>query len=483
MKAKVGTDYEAVIGLEVHAQLLTQTKLFCGCEAAFGAPPNSLTCPVCLAHPGALPVLNDKAVDYAIRLILAVGGEVQEQSVFARKNYFYPDLPKGYQISQYDQPIGIGGNIHIDFDNYSRDIRLLRIHLEEDAGKLIHPDDDDKNSLVDFNRCGVPLLEIVTEPDIRTAQEAHAFLTKLKRIMKYLKICSGDMEKGALRCDANISLRKPGSDELGVRTELKNLNSFRFVEQALGYEIGRQISLLERGETVIQETLLWDEKHQQSTVMRGKEESEDYRYFPEPDLLPLHIRLARIEKIRNELPEMPDARSDRIISQYGITPYDAAVLTEWSELADYFEAAVKVSEDGKLTANWLMVEVLRVISEQKVEIGEFLISPNMLGQLLCRLKSNIISGKMAKEIFEEMAATGKDADTVIETRGLKQITDPEQLTAIIDNVLSQNREQAQQYRDGKTGMFNFLVGQVMKATGGQANPELVNKILREKLNG
>lgn len=483
MKAEKKIDYEAVIGLEVHAQLLTDSKLFCGCKAEYGAPPNSLTCPVCLGHPGALPVLNKKAVEYAIRLILAVGGKVQEDSVFARKNYFYPDLPKGYQISQYDQPVGIGGKINMDLDNHSREIGLIRIHLEEDAGKSMHPADNDTVSMIDFNRCGVPLLEIVTEPDIRTPREAHAFLIKLRRILQYLKICSGDMEKGALRCDANVSIQRQGLDHAGNRTELKNLNSFRFVEQALEFEIERQKGIVAGGGEVAQESLLWDEKRQRSVIMRGKEESEDYRYFPEPDLLPLHIEQNRIVEIKAGLPELPDARKNRIIFQYGVTPYDAAVLTDSSELADYFEAVAMISEDGKLTANWVMVEVLRAINEQKVEIGGFLISPNMLGQLLCRLKSNIISGKMAKEIFEEMAAAGKDADTIIKARGLKQISDPGQLTAVIDKVLSHNGEKVRQYKDGKTGMFNFLVGQVMKATGGQANPELVNRILREKLDG
>lgn len=483
MKAEKKIDYEAVIGLEVHAQLLTDSKLFCGCKAEYGAPPNSLTCPVCLGHPGALPVLNKKAVEYAIRLILAVGGKVQEDSVFARKNYFYPDLPKGYQISQYDQPVGIGGKINMDLDNHSREIGLIRIHLEEDAGKSMHPADNDTVSMIDFNRCGVPLLEIVTEPDIRTPREAHAFLIKLRRILQYLKICSGDMEKGALRCDANVSIQRQGLDHAGNRTELKNLNSFRFVEQALEFEIERQKGIVAGGGEVAQESLLWDEKRQRSVIMRGKEESEDYRYFPEPDLLPLHIEQNRIVEIKAGLPELPDARKNRIIFQYGVTPYDAAVLTDSSELADYFEAVAMISEDGKLTANWVMVEVLRAINEQKVEIGGFLISPNMLGQLLCRLKSNIISGKMAKEIFEEMAAAGKDADTIIKARGLKQISDPGQLTALIEKVLSQNDEQVRQYKGGKTGMFNFLVGQVMKATGGQANPELVNRILREKLDG
>ena len=483
MKTLNKTGYEAVIGLEVHAQLLTQSKMFCSCGIEFGAAPNSLTCPVCLGHPGTLPVLNRRAVEYAIMMILAVGGEVQKHSVFARKNYFYPDLPKGYQISQFDSPIGLGGSIHIESPEFSREIKLARIHLEEDAGKSIHSQGGEGETRIDLNRCGVPLLEIVTCPDIHTPQEAHLFLSGLKRILQYLKICSGDMEKGALRCDANISLRRQGEGTLGTRTELKNLNSFRAVERALAYEIGRQEVILEAGGEVTQETLFWNEAEQKSELMRGKEESEDYRYFPEPDLISIELDQSMIDEIRTGIPELPDAKRERLVRDYGITPYDAQVLTDTLALADYFEAVAAQVKDVKLVANWLMTSVLHEINEQKVEVENFFITANMLAELLCSLESDIISGKMAKEIFKEMAATGKSAGAIIEERDLRQISDEAELTAVLEVILENEATQVRRYRAGKSQLFDFFVGQMMKATGGKANPELVNRLLKEKLDG
>jgi aspartyl-tRNA(Asn)/glutamyl-tRNA(Gln) amidotransferase subunit B len=481
--ADVNIEYEAVIGLEIHAQLATQTKMFCGCRYEYGAPPNSLTCPVCLGHPGALPVANKRAVEYALRLILAVGGEAHKRSVFARKNYFYPDLPKGYQITQYDRPLGIGGRIRIEIDGDSREIALARIHLEEDAGKLIHPEDNVAISLVDYNRCGSPLLEIVTEPVIHSPAEAHVLLTRIKQLLQYLDICSGDMEKGALRCDANISIRPHGEGKEGVRTELKNLNSFKAVERALSFEIERQTEVIRSGGAVIQETLLWDEKRQMSEPMRGKEESEDYRYFPEPDLKPLEIDDKWIESIRSELPELPDVRRERIGNEYSIPRYDATVLTESRARADYFEAVAKGVGDGKLAANWVMGEVLHAVNDRRIEIEDFLIKSDMLVELLWSLKSDILSGRMAKAVFDEMAESGKRASDIMEEQGLKQITGEKKLAEVIGMILQAEPELTDQYRNGKEALLGYFVGKVMEATGGKAHPGLVNKILKEKLDG
>jgi aspartyl-tRNA(Asn)/glutamyl-tRNA(Gln) amidotransferase subunit B len=483
MPVNNATEYNTVIGLEVHAQLLTRSKMFCGCRNDFGAPPNSLTCPVCLGLPGALPVTNEKAVEYAIGMVLAVGGTVQLFSEFARKNYFYPDLPKGYQITQYENPIGLGGKVAILTNGLARDIELARIHLEEDAGKLIHPEKEPEISRVDLNRCGVPLLEIVTEPTIGSPQEARFFLSKLKQILQYLKICSGDMEKGALRCDANISVQPKSAENLGSRTELKNLNSFRAVEKALTFEINRQRAILENGGEVVQETRLWNEGDQCSEAMRSKEESEDYRYFREPDLPPLIIGESWIQKIMAELPELPDAKKIRLKKEYRISEYDASVLAESATLADYFEDVAKKIDDPKLAANWLMVEVLREIKERRIDLDQFFIRPGMLAELLLGLKSNIISGRMARDIFMEMAETGKRAGDIIDEKGIKQITDKKGLLAVIQKVLRQEHEKVDKYKAGKVRLFDYFVGQVMKATDGQANPELVNEILREKLDG
>ena len=476
-------EYEPVIGLEVHAQLLTASKMFCGCRAEFGAPPNSHTCPVCLGHPGALPVLNKRAVEYAVKMILAVGGEVKFHSVFARKNYFYPDLPKGYQISQYDRPIGMGGKVHIDLKGYSKTISIARIHLEEDAAKLLHPEHGEGVTRIDFNRCGVPLIEIVSKPDIRTPHEARAYLNKMKQVLRYLNICSGDMEKGALRCDANVSLRLRGSEGFGIRTELKNLNSFKAVEKALTYEIERQAEILESGGVVSQATMLWDENRQKTELMRGKEESEDYRYFPEPDLINLEIDEKRIEDIKSSLPELPDVKMNRIVKEYGIPRYDAAVLTDSPELADYFEAVAKGVKDKKLASNWVMVELLRVVRERKADIRSFVVNPEMLAELLQNIESGIISQKMAKEIFEEMVNTGRRAAAIIDEKGLKQITDKDELICTVGIVLNAQKDQVEKYRHGKTGLFEFFVGQVIRETGGKADPRVVRDILKEKLDG
>jgi aspartyl-tRNA(Asn)/glutamyl-tRNA(Gln) amidotransferase subunit B len=476
-------EYESVIGLEVHAQLLTASKMFCGCRAEFGAPPNSHTCPVCLGHPGALPVLNKRAVEYAIRMILAVGGEVKYHSVFARKNYFYPDLPKGYQISQYDRPIGVGGKVHIDLKNYSKTIGIARIHLEEDAAKLLHPEHGEGVTRIDFNRCGVPLIEIVSKPDIRTPHEARAYLNKLKQVLRYLSICSGDMEKGALRCDANVSLRFRGSEGFGIRTELKNLNSFKAVEKALTYEIERQAETLESGGAVSQATMLWDESSRKTRLMRGKEESEDYRYFPEPDLINLEIDKEWIDDIKSLLPELPDAKMNRIVKEYGIPRYDAVVLTDSPEPADYFEAVAMGVADKKLASNWVMVELLRVVRERKVDIRSFVVKPEMLTELLQNLESGIISQKIAREIFEEMVNTGRRAAAIIDEKNLKRISDRDELICAVEIVLNVQKDQMEKYRRGKTGLFEFFVGQVIKETEGKADPQMVRDILKEKLNG
>lgn len=483
MKNVEKTGLEPVIGLEVHVQLLTASKMFCACRAAYDAPPNSLTCPVCLGHPGALPVLNRKAVEFAVKMILAVGGKVQHHSVFARKNYFYPDLPKGYQISQYDQPIGLGGNVDIEVEGVAREIGLTRIHLEEDAGKSLHPEGDENFSRIDMNRCGIPLLEIVTQPEINSPEEAREFLIKLKRILQYLGICSGDMEKGALRCDANISLRQSGAVGPGIRTELKNLNSFRAVARALAYEMKRQAGVLDSGNEVVQETRLWDEATERTESMRGKEESEDYRYFPEPDLAACEIDREFIESVRATLPELPDAKRVRLVSEYGIPVYDAQVLTDRPDIADYFEGVAKKVGDKKKASNWVMVEVLRVLSEKKIEICDLNVSTDMLSELLLSLESNIISGKIAKAVFEEMVATGKRASEIIDQRGIRQITDREELLPIVDKILNNEQEMVQKYKEGKAGLFGHFVGRVMAATDGRANPRLVNEILREKLDG
>jgi aspartyl-tRNA(Asn)/glutamyl-tRNA(Gln) amidotransferase subunit B len=476
-------EYESIIGLEVHAQLSTESKIFCGCSTKFGSPPNTQTCPVCLGMPGVLPVLNKKAVEYAIRMALAVNGTINPKSLFARKNYFYPDLPKGYQISQYEKPLSTGGFIEIETDSGMKKIRIRRIHLEEDAGKSIHPEDgaDEDQTSVDLNRCGIPLIEIVSEPDISSPQEAYLYLVKLRQLVQYLGICSGNMEEGALRCDANVSVRPKGREKFGINTEVKNLNSFRGVQKALSYEIQRQIDIVEHGGTVEKETLLWDEKEQKCFTMRTKEESPDYRYFPEPDLLTLAISEDWIDQIKKDLPELPDQKRKRFFTEYKIPEYDAGVLTTSKDLADYYEECVKYYPHPKTISNWVMGEVLRELKEREIEIGEFQVTPKNLAGLLREIEKGIISGKMAKEIFPQMVKTGRSASEIIDQKGLTQISDERELHRIVEQVLTENAENVKMYNAGEEKLFGFFVGQVMEKTKGRANPRLVNIVLKAKL--
>lgn len=476
-------EYEAVIGLEVHVQLLTETKIFCSCSTKFGAPPNTNVCPVCLGMPGVLPVLNKKVVDYAIRLALATHCRINRRSVFARKNYFYPDLPKGYQISQYELPIAEDGYVEFDLDGERKRVGLIRIHMEEDAGKLIHGEGGDRNSYVDFNRAGVPLLEIVSKPDIRSPKEAAEYARMLRRIVRYLGISDGNMEEGSMRVDANISVRPKGSDELGTKTEIKNMNSFHNIEKALQYEFERQVMLIESGEKVVQETRLWDAARGKTFSMRSKEEAHDYRYFPEPDLVFLDIDDEWIEKERGNLPELPLERADRFVRDYGIPRYDAQVLTQEKSVADYFEEVVKEFGDPKMVSNWIMSEFLHHLNEDKIDIYESRVKPNMLASMLRLIKDGTISGKIGKTVFQEMYETGKSPEEIIEEKGLVQIKDEGFIEEIIDKVLAENPDVVEKYRAGKKGVIGFFVGQVMKETRGKANPEIVNKILREKLGG
>jgi aspartyl-tRNA(Asn)/glutamyl-tRNA(Gln) amidotransferase subunit B len=473
-------EYEPVIGLEVHTQLLTRSKIFCGCSTTFGASPNTHTCPVCLGMPGSLPVLNQQVVELTMKMALATHCRIASHSQFARKNYFYPDLPKGYQISQYELPLAENGWVEIDSENGSKRIRIHRIHMEEDAGKLIH-DDLQPISHVDFNRTGVPLIEIVSEPDMHTPEEAAAYLRMLREVLRYLEICDGNMEEGSLRCDANISLRPAGSERLGVKAELKNMNSFRNVQRALEFEIRRQRALLEKGEAVIQETRLWDATRNVTVSMRGKEEAHDYRYFPDPDLAPILIDNEWIERVRATLPELPDAKRDRFLTQYDLSPYDAQVLTSSKPLADYFESVLERFAQPKAVANWIMSEVLRELKRDDKDIDACKVSPQRLSELLQLVEQGVISGKIAKSVFQEMYASGKDAGTIVEERGLRQVKDEGVIESIIAEVLAENPQEVVLYRGGKDKLFGFFVGQVMKKTKGKANPKLVNDILLKLL--
>ncbi len=475
--------YEPVIGLEIHAQLLTRTKLFCGCLTRFGDPPNTHTCPVCLGLPGSLPVLNEEAVTYAIKLALAINAKVHLKSSFSRKNYFYPDLPKGYQITQYKEPIASNGYLEIGINGQKKKIGIERINLEEDAGKSIHdgfPDSDQKTYL-DFNRCGVPLLEIVGRPEISSPDEAVDFLSLLRTILQYLEICDGNMEEGSLRCDANLSIRKKGEKKLGVKTEIKNLNSFRFLQKALQYEIERQIKILESGQKVIQETRYWDSSKNLTVPMRTKEEAHDYRYFPEPDLPPLIITKDWVEKIKASLPELPHQKVTRFINQYQIPYQDAKILCMDKDLANYFEQTVEFTKLPKTTSNWILSEVLRYLKQLNKDITQFPIKPEELAELILLIEKKEISGKMAKEILPEMISAGKKASQIIKEKGLSQITDIEEIRKIAKRVIADNPKSFEQYKQGKTKVFGFFVGQVMKETRGKANPQLVNKILHELL--
>jgi aspartyl-tRNA(Asn)/glutamyl-tRNA(Gln) amidotransferase subunit B len=472
--------YEAVIGLEVHAQLKTRTKIFCSCPTSFGAPPNTHTCPVCLGMPGVLPVLNKKVVEYAMLMGIATNCAISGNSRFARKNYFYPDLPKGYQISQYELPIAQNGYIDIETNGASKRIGITRIHMEEDAGKLIH-DPNRPYSMVDFNRTGVPLIEIVSEPDIRTFEEAGAYLRKLRSILRYLDICDGNMEEGSFRCDANVSIRPSGESALGTRTELKNLNSFKNVEKAIQYEIERQKDVLTDGGKIVQETRLWDPAKNCTTSMRGKEEAHDYRYFPDPDLLPLVIDDAWINELKGKLPELPDEKKNRFISEYGLPEYDAGVLTSAVELAGYFEACVKEFNNSKQVSNWVMGALLGLLNSEGKSIEESPVSSSNLAKLLLLIDQNIISGKIAKTVFEEMGKTGKSPEEIIREKDLVQVTDIAALEEMVVKLIADCPKEAADYRAGKTKVLGFFVGRIMKETKGKANPEIVNRILKEKL--
>jgi aspartyl-tRNA(Asn)/glutamyl-tRNA(Gln) amidotransferase subunit B len=476
-------EWEPVIGLEVHAQLATRSKIFSGASTAYGAPPNTQACAVDLGLPGVLPVLNKEVVRMAIRLGLAIGATVARRSVFARKNYFYPDLPKGYQISQYELPVVQGGRLRIDPEGEApMEVGITRAHLEEDAGKSLHEDFHGYTG-IDLNRAGTPLLEIVSEPDLRSARQAVAYMKKLRTLVRYLGICDGNMQEGSFRCDANISIRPAGESGLGTRTEIKNLNSFRFVERALNYEIERQIDVLEGGGEVVQETRLYDPARDETRAMRSKEEAMDYRYFPDPDLLPLEISEAMIEAARAELPELPDVKRQRFTEQYGISPYDAEMITASREMADFFEDAVRrLPDQAKLVANWVMGELSGALNRDALEIGESPLSAARLAGLLARITDDTISGKIAKEVFEAMWAGQGTADEIIESKGLRQITDSSAIEAMIDEILAANPQQIEQYRAGKTKVLGFFVGQVMKASRGKANPAQVNVLLKAKLD-
>ena len=472
--------FEPVIGLEVHAQLKTRTKIFCGCSTRFGGEPNTQTCPVCLGMPGVLPVLNRTVVDFTLRMALATGCAIAPESRFARKNYFYPDLPKGYQISQYELPIAENGRIDIEADGRARSVRIRRIHMEEDAGKLSH-DPHRPVSRVDLNRAGVPLIEIVSEPDLDSPAAAGAYLRKLRAIVRYLGICDGNLEEGSFRCDANVSIRPTGARDLGTRTELKNLNSFRFVEKAIEYEINRQTDVLMDGGTIVQETRLWDASRSQTFSMRGKEEAHDYRYFPDPDLLPLVIDAGWVERLRQSLPELPDARRTRFVEQYGLPVYDAGVLTSDRELADYFEACLADFPQPKAVSNWVMGPLLGLLNVQGVAIDRSPIGAPALAGLLKLVDGGAISAKIAKTVFDEMAASGQTAAAIVAEKGLAQISDAGALESAVQGVLERNPAEVAAYRGGKTKLMGFFVGEVMKATRGQANPKTVNQLLKEFL--
>ena len=477
-------EWETVIGLEIHAQLATKSKIFSGASTAFGSTPNTQACLVDLGYPGVLPVLNKEAVRMAVKFGLAVNAEIAARSVFARKNYFYPDLPKGYQISQYELPVVGKGHVEIELeDGSSKRIGVTRAHLEEDAGKSLHEDFQGMSG-IDLNRAGTPLLEIVSEPDMRSAKEAVAYMKKIHSLVRYLEICDGNMQEGSFRCDANVSVRRKGDAKFGTRAELKNINSFHFVEKAINYEVERQIDLLEGGGKVVQETRLYDSKKNETRSMRSKEEANDYRYFPDPDLLPLEIAPEFIKEVEKTLPELPDQKRQRFVTQFGLSAYDAGVLTTSRELADYYEAVVKaVGGEPKLAANWVMGELSGALNKDSRELADSPVSAELLAGLLKRIIDNTISGKIAKEVFEAMWAGEGDADTVIERKGLKQITDSSALEQVIDKVIADNPQQLADYRAGKDKLFGFFVGQAMKATQGKANPQQLNDLLKRKLAG
>lgn len=473
--------WQAVIGLEVHAQLSTATKIFCGCATAQAPEPNTHVCPVCLGMPGTLPVLNRTVVEYAARAGLALGCAVQSRSILARKNYFYPDLPKGYQISQYESPICAGGSVTVSVAGTEKVIRLNRIHMEEDAGKTIHGQGADAASYLDYNRTGIPLLEIVTEPDLRSAAEAAAYLRALHQTLQYLGICEGNMELGQFRCDANVSVRPTGQEKLGTKAELKNMNSFRNVEKAIEYEIGRQIAILNQGGTVVQETRLWDAGTGKSRPMRGKEEAHDYRYFPDPDLQPVMLTAEVLETVRATMPELPADRRARYSLELGLPAADAQTLTDDRAVADYFETVVQLYGDARKAANWITGEVLHALKDEQ-SITALPVKPGQLAQLLTRIDDGTISGKMAKDVFATMVQTGRDPDAIILEQGLRQNSDSGELEALVQSVIAANPKECERFRAGESKLMGFFVGQVMKATGGKANPTMINDLLRRHLN-
>ncbi len=473
-------EFETVIGLEVHSELSTKTKIFCGCSTEFGAPPNTHTCPICLGHPGVLPVLNKKALEFAIKASLALNCEIAEVSKFDRKNYFYPDLPKAYQISQFDQPIGQNGWIDIEVNGVTKRIGITRLHLEEDAGKLIHADGSNA-SLADFNRVGTPLIEIVSEPDLRSPEEARAYLEKLKSIIQYCEVSDVKMEEGSLRCDANISLRPVGQEEFGIRAELKNMNSFRNVQKGLEYEEWRQADILRSGGVVVQETRRWDDANNKTLSMRGKEEAHDYRYFPDPDLVKLKIDRAWVEEIKATIPELPDARKARYVEQYGLPAYDAGVITMSKDVSDFFDVAVKTGADAKGVANWVMGELMAYLNANNLEIKDAKITPEGLGEMVKLIDKGTISSKIAKTVFKEMMESGKSPEKIVEEKGLVQISDEGELKRIVEEIVAANPQSVADFKAGKDRAIGFLVGQIMKATKGKANPGVVNQLLRDAL--
>jgi aspartyl-tRNA(Asn)/glutamyl-tRNA(Gln) amidotransferase subunit B len=481
-------NYEAVIGLECHAQLLTNSKLFCSCSAKFGEAPNMNTCPVCLGLPGALPVLNRVAVTLAVRAALGLNCKINPESQWARKNYFYPDLPKGYQISQYDRPLAQHGFVEIALDGVRKKIGVQRIHMEEDAGKSLHEGfpDSSRNTYLDFNRSGVPLVEIVSDPDLRSSAEANDYLRRLKEILEYLDVNDGNMEEGSLRCDANVSVRKAGETKFGTRTELKNINSFRFVQKAIDFEIDRQIEVLESGGRIVQETRLWNSAEERTVSMRSKEEAHDYRYFPDPDLPLLVVEREWIRQIERSMPELPELRRRRFIETYALSEYDAGVLATTRALAEFFEEVAKLSGQPKAAANWIMGDLLRFYKDSNADLKDLSASPvkpKMLADMITLVEKGTISGKIAKTIMEEMCRSGKAPQAIIEEKGLVQISNVEEIEKIAAKVIEDNPKIVEQYRQGKTGNFGFFVGQVMKATGGRANPQTVNDVLKKRLAG
>jgi aspartyl-tRNA(Asn)/glutamyl-tRNA(Gln) amidotransferase subunit B len=479
----VGTTYEPVIGLEIHAQLLTDTKIFCGCSTSFGAPPNTNVCTVCLGLPGALPVLNRRAVEFAIRAAHALNCQVQPISIFARKNYFYPDLPKGYQISQYERPIALGGHVAYEVAAEPSRVGITRLHLEEDAGKSLHDGfpDSDRRTCLDFNRSGVPLIEIVTEPDIRSAAAAGEFFSRLRAILVAIGVNDGNMEEGSLRCDANVSIRPAGAAAFGTKAEVKNLNSFRHVQKALEYEIERQTAVVAGGGRVEQETRLWDTSAGRTVSMRSKEEAHDYRYFPEPDLPALEVSVEWIEQIRRDLPELPDARRRRFVSEYGLPDYDAAILTQSRALGDYFEATAAAAGNAKSASNWIMGELTRKMNELGIDVSTVALEPDALASLIRLVDSGTITGPIAKDVFEKMYASRRSADDIVAAEGLASINDEAVLEAAVKDVIAGNAAAVAQYRAGKPQTLGFLVGQVMKATRGKANPSRVNALMKHHL--